>query len=369
MNNGSTIINISKPKIDSSRPFANPPIKKNGFFDYYDASHGINTNNIFPPNLVKNNKSTSIIEAETKTNDEVTLKITKTPPLNPKTYFSADSTQKQFKTVTKSPNQSIESTISDKTTKTLKTRSVLPTTYKEVREEINELDIGTTDGIRNMEAYGLLSLSSCQFFCSNIKERHKLLNLLFKMTVFHSRWKKLFLFFTECCFLMLYNTIFLTIDETALISSNIQGVISSSIISNVLTIISMYFFPFFFRVSQSQQRKLYDVVISGGQLIVLKEYEQLACTNAFFTVIGVLLCLSAGAGTFYFSFGFTAVWQYQANTWVISNVISFIIEFVFCELMMEGLVAFLYIFRKKGKFPLYIGYILNQMRNYRVLWP
>ena len=369
MNNGSTIINISKPKIDSNRPFANPPIKKNGFFDYYDASHGINTNNIFPPNLVKNNKSTSIIEAETKTNDEVTLKITKTPPLNPKTYFSADSTQKQFKTVTKSPNQSIESTISDKTTKTLKTRSVLPTTYKEVREEINELDIGTNDGIRNMEAYGLLSLSSCQFFCSNIKERHKLLNLLFKMTVFHSRWKKLFLFFTECCFLMLYNTIFLTIDETALISSNIQGVISSSIISNVLTIISMYFFPFFFRVSQSQQRKLYDVVISGGQLIVLKEYERLACTNAFFTVIGVLLCLSAGAGTFYFSFGFTAVWQYQANTWVISNVISFIIEFVFCELMMEGLVAFLYIFRKKGKFPLYIGYILNQMRNYRVLWP
>ena len=93
-----------------------------------------------------------------------TLKITKTPPLNPKTYFSADSTQKQFKTVTKSPNQSIESTISDKTTKTLKTRSVLPTTYKEVREEINELDIGTNDGIRNMEAYGLLSLSSCQFF-------------------------------------------------------------------------------------------------------------------------------------------------------------------------------------------------------------
>ena len=350
-----------------------PPIKTKGFFDSYDINHGLEQPAEIYPKIILD--STERIQNGLTEKELVPITTRREQREQQKSHLSSNNA-KSFTSL--NGNKSNESNGSIKTSNQIvftKEKQSKHVFYKNKIDDKNGITIHNNqvsnidENLKNMESYGNVNLTTCKFFTLNLKERHKLLNLLFKMTVFHSRWKKLSLFFTECCLMMLFNTIFLTLDEKVILSSNLGGVIGVAILSLVLSIIAMYFFPFFFRVSTKQQKRLYDVVISGGQLIVLKEYEQLTCTNSFFIIIGIIFSLIIWGGTFYFSFGFTSVWRVQLNAWLVCNGISFFVVYIICEILIEGLIAILYIFRKKGKWPLACGYWLNQMRNYRVLWP
>jgi hypothetical protein len=64
-----------------------------------------------------------------------------------------------------------------------------------------------------MEAFGNLTLSTCQFFCWNLRQRHILLAPIINVSVFNPRYKKLTMFITECSIWMLLLAVFLTVNE------------------------------------------------------------------------------------------------------------------------------------------------------------
>lgn len=224
----------------------------------------------------------------------------------------------------------------------------------------NEVKNEEEDYEDKLEAFMNLNLSSCEFLRWNLKQRHVLVAPLINLSVFNPRWKKLTMFLTECASMMLLMTVLLTENEDVYINfssspveiTNINMLIAFCILSVFVTSCLMYFLAVFFRTSTEQRRRLYKVVTSGAQLLVLKEWEAMNDTNSFYSFFGIIFNLVIILGSFYASFAYVAVWNGSNWTWLLGFSICFFLDIILLEFLVEWFISLLYWRRKKNAWAL-----------------
>ena len=219
---------------------------------------------------------------------------------------------------------------------------------------------------RRLNGYANLSLTFCQFFGKNFLQRNLLINPFINISMFAPRWKKLIAFTTEIAIEMLLLAVFLTNDETAL-DSDIVSLLKYSLFTALITDTFMHFFTIFFQVSNRQKRRLLKLVLMKGQLIVLKEYEDMQCVNTFITFIGLLISMAIWAFSFYMSFTFYSVWKVQNKAFIYSFIFTIVIDFFVLEFIYELFLALIYMKRKSSGLFRRIGEFLDRIRNHRCM--
>ena len=219
---------------------------------------------------------------------------------------------------------------------------------------------------RALYSYANLSLTFCEFFIKNILLRTIIINPFINISMFCPRWKKLILFTTNVLCELLLLSVFLTNDENAL-DTNLPSLIKYSFYTVLITDTFMHFMALFFQFSGRQKRRLLKLVRFKGQLIVMKEYEDMQLANNILTVVGALICYGIWIFTFYMSFAFYSVWKVQNKAYVYSFFITVGLDFVGLELLYELFLAIIYMQRKSSKCLRVIGEFLNRLRNHRCL--
>ena len=219
-----------------------------------------------------------------------------------------------------------------------------------------------------LQAFADLNLSMCKFMCANLLERNIFISPIINVSLFNPRWKKLTMLVTEVCIMSIMSSVLLTSDEK-ITDKTIGGCIKVAFISMLCANFTMYILAVFFQFSRNQRRRLFKLVISGGQLIILKEWEEMVCNNTFYTVIGLFIHYGIWAFAFYISISFVAVWKVQAKAYLISMICCGIMDFIVFEIIVEFIISLVYLGRKNNEFLRKIGEFLNRARNYRCLWP
>ena len=219
---------------------------------------------------------------------------------------------------------------------------------------------------RRLYAYANLNLTFAEFLLKNILLRNILINPFLNINMFCPRWKKLILFTTNVLSELLMLSVFLTSDENAL-DTNKVALLKYSIFTILIVDTFMYFMAIFFQFSLKQKRKLLRLVLGRGQLIVLKEYEDMQCVNTIITVFGALICYGIWIFSFYMSFAFYSVWKVQNKAFVLSFIMTVALDFVGLDLFYELFLAIIYMQRKSTYCFRVLGEFLNRLRNHRCM--
>ena len=219
---------------------------------------------------------------------------------------------------------------------------------------------------RRLYGYANLSLNFMQYLGKNILTRNILINPFININMFCPRWKKLIFFTTNVLSELLLLAVFLTDDENAL-TTNKKLLLKYSIFTVLITDAFMHFMAIFFQFSGRQKRRLLRLVLKKGQLIVMKEYEDMLCVNAIFTVFGALICYGIWAFTFYMSFAFYSVWKVQRRAYIYSFFMTVGIDFVVLDFIYELFLALIYMQRKSSLVFRVLGEFLNRLRNHRCM--
>jgi hypothetical protein len=235
----------------------------------------------------------------------------------------------------------------------------LPKDFEKSKEE-NE---------RRIHNFGNLKLTSAQFFSANYKLRTTLINSICNVSLFQPRWKKITMLITEIGLMILVISILLTIDESARISNLIKigYLFAYGLTASTFSNMVMYLIALFFHFPQDLARRLYKLVLFNGQLIVLKEWEEITRAQGIKSIPGIIICIILWAISFYVGIGFTAVWHDQGFEFLISFGFAFVLNFFVMELIVEGIIAIFYIGRKRFNCVKRFTYQLNRLRNFRCL--
>ena len=254
-----------------------------------------------------------------------------------------------------------------------KTRTRIQMTKENLkRKNINELEEEfedkTEQRIKEMQDYVDLNLTSSEFFNINFCSRNIFINALFNISIFHPRWKKLTLLFTEIALISLFISIFLTAYEKVTISE-VGLILIFSLISSFATDITLYLLAFFFTFPPVKYRRLLHLVKENGNLIILKEWNEMSLTQGYKAFIGYILCIIIWGVTYYVTFGFTVVWKYQNSAFYLCLILCFSFEFLIFELITEAINAYCFSVRRNNNCLRILGEFLNKMRNYRCMSP
>ena len=254
-----------------------------------------------------------------------------------------------------------------------KTRTRIQMTKENLKaKKINEIEEEFEDKIeqkaKEMQDYVDLNLTTEEFFNINFCSRNIVVNALFNISIFHPRWKKLTLLFTEITLISLFISIFLTSYEKVTISK-IGLILVFSLISSFATDIALYLLAFFFYFSPVKFRRLLHLVKENGDLIILKEWNEMSLIQGYKAFIGYILCMIIWGVSYYVTFGFTVVWKYQNSAFYLCLILCFSFEFLIFELITEALNALCFAERRNNNFLRILGEFLNRMRNYRCMSP
>jgi hypothetical protein len=223
---------------------------------------------------------------------------------------------------------------------------------------------------RRVESYSNLRLDACTFFRKNYVMRNTLINALCNVSLFQPRWKKLTMVITEIAIMILIISVLLTSDAKARIDLDIGSIkflfaygLTGSCASNFV----MYFLAVFFEFPYNSARRLFKLVLFNGQLIVMREWDEINSNQKIKAFFGVIFCAIIWLISLYVSLGFTAVWKEQKFDFLISFIFGVALNFFIMELIVEGIIAIIYRGRRKYKFIKNFGFLLNRLRNYRCL--
>ena len=222
--------------------------------------------------------------------------------------------------------------------------------------------------LKALEAYTNLKLSAKEFVKWNISSRHTLFGPLLNRSLFNPRWKKFTLLLTQILINMMLIAIFLTIKEN-IRGKNFGKCLFLSILISIISNLFIYLIAFFFITSVYQRRRLYQLVMKGGQLIIIKAYNKLRSENKCSSIIGFIICIIIWIICSYITFTFVAVWKIQKNAWIVTFILSLFIDLLFGELGVEIFIGILFYFRKKANWIRDYGEWLHRLRCYRTLWP
>jgi hypothetical protein len=224
---------------------------------------------------------------------------------------------------------------------------------------------------RRIANYANLKLTSGQFFSANYKLRSILNNAICNVSLFHPRWKKLTMLVTEIGLMSLVISILLTLDESARLSNLIKigYLFGYALAASTFSNLCMYFIALFFQFPQDLARRLYKLVLFNGQLIVLREWDEIAHKQGLRAIPGIIFCVIFWIISLYIVLGFTAVWHDQKFEFLVSFGFAFVLNFFVMEIIVEGIIAIFYIGRKKYNCIKRFGAELNRLRNFRCLSP
>ena len=176
--------------------------------------------------------------------------------------------------------------------------------------------------------------------------------------------------YTEITIMALIISILLTTNENVCINKDISSIkflfaygLAASCASNFV----MYFLAIFFQFPYNFARRLFKLVVFNGQLIVMKEWDDISGEQKIKAFFGSIFCIIIWIISLYISLGFTAVWNGQKLDFLISFVFGFVLNFFIMELIVEGIIALVYKGRKTNKCLKNFGFLLNRLRNYRCL--
>ena len=223
---------------------------------------------------------------------------------------------------------------------------------------------------RRVESYSNLRLDACTFFRKNYVMRNTLINAICNVSLFQPRWKKLTMIITEIAIMILIVSVLLTSDAKARIDLDIGSIkflfaygLTGSCAANFV----MYFLAVFFEFPYNSARRLFKLVLFNGQLIVMREWDEINSNQKIKAFFGVILCAIIWLISLYVSLGFTAVWKEQKFDFLVSFIFGVALNFFIMELIVEGIIAIIYRGRRKYKFIKNFGFLLNRLRNYRCL--
>ena len=239
---------------------------------------------------------------------------------------------------------------------------------KNTNKEIDEDQINENENNNRLNKLANLTHPWYKFMGLNILQRHIVISPIIRISIFHPRWKKLTMLVTEVCIMSIMCSVLLTADEK-ITNKTMGGCVKIAFISMLCANVIMYILAFFFHFSHNQRRKLNNLVQQSGQLIILKEWEEMTCRNAGFTFLGLIIHYCIWAFAFYISIAFVAVWKVQADAYVISMIWCFSFDFVLFEVVVEMVIALLYLGRENQELIRKITDFLHRGRNYRCLWP
>ena len=219
-----------------------------------------------------------------------------------------------------------------------------------------------------LESFTRLSLTPLAFFKYNVKARHILIAPFLNLSLFNNRWKKLMVLLTQFYIQQLVISLILTYNST-IDTSNLFGIIITSLIASITSDILVYCFVFLFETSTYQRKRLYRLVMMGERLYVIKAWARLKRTMNFSFFFGFLIAMGFWGANCYISLIFTAVWKMQRSTWIICFILTLFFDLVGGELLTEGICAYFYNKRVNSEFSRKLGEGLNRLRCYRTLWP
>ena len=181
-----------------------------------------------------------------------------------------------------------------------------------------------------------------------------------------SKIQKLIIFTTNILSELLILSLLLTKDEKAS-ADDIGSLIKYSFVSVLIVDTFMHLMAFCFQFSGKQKRRLLKLVLLKGQLIIMKEYEDMQCANSIFTVFGTIICYVIWIFSFYISFAFCAVWKVQNKALIYSFFITVGLDFFILDCFYELILAVIYLQRRSSTFLRVVGEFLNRVRNHRCL--
>ena len=219
-----------------------------------------------------------------------------------------------------------------------------------------------------MQEYADLNLATTDFFNINLRSRNIIINSLGIISIFHPRWKKLTMLMTEIATILLTNSVFLTLNEKVTTTS-IGRILLFAIISTCAADFILYLLAFFFVFPSIKIRRLLYLVKNNGNLIILKEWEQMSYIQGYKALVGYFICFIEWVLSFYVTFGFTVVWKYQNVAFYVCLILSFFFDFLLFEIIVEGIIAFLFHKRREVKWMRFAGEFLNRLRDYRCMSP
>ena len=122
--------------------------------------------------------------------------------------------------------------------------------------------------------------------------------------------------------------IFLTLKKN-IKGKNFGKCLLLSILTSIISNLFMYLIAVFFITSVYQRRRLYQLVMKGGQLIIIKAFNKLKSQNKCSTTIGFIICIIIWIICGYIVFTFVAVWQIQRSAWILTFILSLFIDLLF----------------------------------------
>jgi hypothetical protein len=118
-----------------------------------------------------------------------------------------------------------------------------------------------------------------------------------------------------------------------------------SIITVIISNILMYPFIPFFRTPNSIRVSLRESMHQGQQMKLLKSWGDMRQQNNVKTFIGIIILFVLILLSFYFTFGYCAMYSGGQKSFLMGWVIAVLIDAVFFELAIEFLIACMYYFR------------------------
>ncbi len=133
--------------------------------------------------------------------------------------------------------------------------------------------------LQQLEAFANLDHTTYEFLSRNLKERHVLVSPITQASIFNPRYKKLTLFVTEVFLLMVTITICITYDGKIVVSFDpnvpsvgVERLIGFSVLAGLFSSAFCYLLAAMMRTSVEQRKKIYNIVKSGKEMLILKEW-------------------------------------------------------------------------------------------------
>lgn len=236
---------------------------------------------------------------------------------------------------------------------------------------VQNLDINNeTQRLKDLQN---LNLDACDFYWKNIKNRHLFVTLINSGKQFYMPYLRIGYFFFYIYMILLFTTIGILFSpnlEIAKLSE--KGVLSSlilvSIFPVILTNIILYIIHFFVYIKKSDMRRNLKSLRKNYDEFLVKDWpESLAHQNLFvYIFFGILLLIVLVS--FYFSFGFCAVYKSQVITYLICFGANIVIDLLLFEFLVEAIIMLFYSL-KENNICLNILYFLNTFKSDKVLAP
>ena len=226
---------------------------------------------------------------------------------------------------------------------------------------------------QKMEEFHSYSISFKKFLVKNIFSRHVLLTTFDRMNIVYDRYMRAGNFAAQLSMFAFFLTLFFTNDEkqTAYVTKEKNQMLNFALycfISDILGCISVHLPAYCFWVNDKKFRQLYNTILLDDGINVLKLTEEIIKEGRlFWNILGFIIQIFFIIIGFYFSFGFCAVYSYQSSTFCFALICTCGFDILVCEFLWEIFIGILFYIRDTGRIVVFLGTILNTLRNIKHL--